>query len=42
MIEEHTLDRAAAALWHSRDTLFVRHKHLSEDRRLTRLAQCCN
>jgi hypothetical protein len=42
LIEEHSLDRAAATLWHSRDTLFLRHKHLSQDRKLTRLAQCCN
>jgi len=42
LIEEHSLDRAAAVLWHSRDALFLRGKPLSRDRRLNRLAQFCN
>jgi hypothetical protein len=41
-IEEHSLDRAAAILWHSRNALFLRHRQFSQDRRLTRMAQFCN
>ena len=41
-IEGHSLDRAAAILWHSRDALFLRDRRLSQDRKLMRLAQFCN
>lgn len=41
-VQEHSLDQAAAILWHSRDQLFLRHRHLSDDRKLLLLAQLCN
>jgi len=41
-IEEHSLDHAASLLWHNRDTLFLRHKVLSQDRKLQLLTQICN
>jgi hypothetical protein len=41
-IEEHSLDHAASLLWHNRDTLFLRRKVLSQDRKLQLLTQICN
>lgn len=41
-IEQHSLDRAAGILWHSRNELFLRHRTLSQDRKLTLMAQMCN
>ena len=41
-MEEHSLDHAAALLWHSRGTLFLRHKVLSQDRKLQHLTEQCN
>lgn len=41
-IEEHSLDHAATLLWHHRRTLFLRHKVLSQDRKLQSLTQLCN
>ena len=33
-IRRCSLDRAANILWHNRRSLYVRHKHLTEDKRL--------
>jgi hypothetical protein len=41
-IEEHSLDHAATLLWHNRGTLFLRHKVVSQDRKLQYLTQLCN
>jgi hypothetical protein len=41
-VEEHSLDRAAGLLWHNRAALFLRHKVLSEDRKLQFLSHSCN
>jgi len=41
-VEEHSLDRAAAILWHNRNGLFLRGKQFSQDRKLLLMAQFCN
>ena len=41
-VEGHSLERAAGILWHSREALFLRDRHLSQDRKLMRLTQLCN
>ena len=41
-VEEHSLDQAAAILWHQRSELFLRHRQLSQDRKLLHFAQLCN
>jgi hypothetical protein len=41
-VEEHSLDHAAALLWHNRGTLFLRRKVLSQDRKVQLLTQICN
>jgi len=33
-IHQCSLNRAARILWHNRSSLFLRHKHLDEDKRL--------
>ncbi len=34
-VQRCTLDRAASILWHNRRSLFLRHRHLQQDKRLT-------
>jgi hypothetical protein len=41
-IEGHSLDHAAAILWHSRNALFLRDRHLPDDPKLLRLNHLCN
>jgi hypothetical protein len=41
-MERYSLDHAASILWHSRDALFLRDRHLSEDRKLLRLTELHN
>jgi len=41
-MEQCSLDKAARILWHKRRALFLRGRHLSEDKKLSRLNQCCN
>ena len=41
-IDGYSLDRAAGILWHKRDELFVRHKHVPQDRKLLLMTQLCN
>lgn len=41
-VERHSLDHAAAILWQSRNALFLRDRHLSEDQKLLRLNHLCN
>ena len=41
-IEEHSLDHAASLLWHNRNTLFLRHKVLPQDRPIQILTPSCN
>ncbi len=41
-IEGHTLDHAAAILWHNRQELYLRDRRLSEDRKLLRMTELCN
>ncbi len=33
-VQQCSLNRAASILWHNRRSLFLRHKHLQEDKRL--------
>ncbi|MBP7051139.1 MAG: hypothetical protein KBE65_09000 [Phycisphaerae bacterium] len=41
-IDAHTLDRAAAILWQSRDALYLRDRRLSDDHKLMQLNYLCN
>ncbi len=41
-VEGHSLDDAAAILWQSRNALFLRDRHLSEDHKLLHLNHLCN
>ena len=41
-LERYTLDDAAKALWRKRKLLFVRGRHLSEDRKLLSMSQSSN
>jgi hypothetical protein len=41
-IERHSLDKAAKILWRQRNSLFLRGRRLSEDRKLLTLGYLCN
>ncbi|KPL20278.1 MAG: hypothetical protein AMJ75_12005 [Phycisphaerae bacterium SM1_79] len=41
-IQYCSLDRAAKTLWHKRDCLFLRSKHLPEDKRLAAIGRSVN
>ncbi len=41
-IERHSLDKAAKILWRERNSLFLRGRRLSEDRKLLTLGHLCN
>lgn len=41
-IRHCSLDRAAKVLWHKRDSLFLRSKHLPDDRKLVTIGRCAN
>jgi hypothetical protein len=41
-VEAHSLDRAAGLLWRHRAALFLRHKVMSQDRKLQVLSQSCD
>ena len=41
-VDQCSLDKAARILWHRRKALFLRGRHLSEDRKLATLTQICN
>jgi hypothetical protein len=37
-----SLNRAAKILWHKRDSLFLRSKHLPDDKKLVTIGRCAN
>ncbi len=41
-VDQCSLEKAARVLWHKRNALFLRGRHLSEDKKLTTLVRCCN
>ena len=41
-VHHFSLDKAAKILWHNRNSLFIRSKHLPEDRRLATIGQIEN